>query len=378
MEPGRREHKKNQKIEAKSKTQFPYLPEEIVLRILSKLSIDSLLRFRCVSKPWLSSIHDLKFKQQQVIVLSKRVEKWIIKSLSIQLIDHRGSIKDLPVPKPFMQPTKLPEIMGSCNGILLVRVGLDCFLWNPLNRCCIKAISIERFRYNFNGYFIVSGLCYDSYTDDYKIVLWNSGHCFVMVGSCRNKTWTEIPFPYYGRKVRAGPTIGDRFHWLIRKIDVDEFSQPYSIVCFDPQSNEVVDVPMPHREGERKEDILLGLGVLDGCLSLVFCRGAMRPDASDVEVLAMKKIEDKTCWTSLFIIPNFSGLCPSDMLVPLYTVENGEVLILWDVRDQQGIVAYNPKYKTYRDFPMPNNFTSIDATVFVESLVSLPSHNCNE
>ena len=37
------------------------LPDEIVLDILSKLPVKSLLRFRCVCKPWYSSIANPKF-----------------------------------------------------------------------------------------------------------------------------------------------------------------------------------------------------------------------------------------------------------------------------------------------------------------------------
>ncbi|XP_057489504.1 uncharacterized protein LOC130775416 [Actinidia eriantha] len=352
MELGGREHKKNQKIDAKSKTQFPYLPEEIVLRILSKLSIDSLLRFRCLSKPWLSSIHDLKLKQQQVIVTSNWVEEWMEKSLSIQLIDHRGSIKYIPVPKPLMPHRCFPEIMGSSNGFLLVRVGLFLdFVTIPLLM-----------------------------NDDYKVVVLNSWSCgyrdndFGMVGSCRSKTWTEILFPSNWQKVRSGTTIDHRLHWLVTETGEDFSSQPYLIVYFDPQSNGFGKLPMP----QHKEDILLGLGVLDGCLALAFCRGKMEFDASDVEVLAMKKYGDETSWTSLFVIPNLFGLCPSHMLVPLCTTEKGEVLIRWDEEMQRRILAYNPKRKSYRNLPIPNNNCGIDVTMFVGIMVSLPNYNWEE
>ncbi|XP_057489500.1 F-box/kelch-repeat protein At3g23880-like [Actinidia eriantha] len=272
--------------------------------------------------------------------------------------------------------------MGSSNGFLLVRVGGDFFLWNPLNRCCVKVLSNERYHYNCKSCTIVSGLCYDSSADDYKVVVvnsWSRGYIhrhdsFGMVGSCRSKTWTEILFPSNWQKVRSGTTIDDRLHWLVAETGEDFSFQSYLIVYFDPQSNGFGKLPMP----QRKEDILLGLGVLNGCLSLAFCRGKMEFDASDIEVLAMKKYGDETSWTSLFVIPNLFGLCPSHMLVPLCTTEKGEVLIRWDKEMQRRILAYNPKRKSYRNLPIPNNNCGVDVTMFVGSMVSLPNYNLEE
>lgn len=87
------------KLKPKSETQFAHIPGEILVTILSKLPIKYLLRFRCVSKYWGSSISDKKFNisspKQQVIVVSK----YYSPDCSIHLINDEASSMEVPKPK---------------------------------------------------------------------------------------------------------------------------------------------------------------------------------------------------------------------------------------------------------------------------------------
>ncbi|KAE9445036.1 hypothetical protein C3L33_23066, partial [Rhododendron williamsianum] len=103
-----------------------------------------------------------------------------------------------------------------------------------------------------------------------------------MVGSFKNKTWTQVPMPQAM-----------------------------------PQS--------------KKEKPILGLGVLDGCLALAFCTDCIRLHEIEVEVevFVMKKYGDQGSWTSLFVIPNIGmGLSHCRIWVPLCFAKNiAEVLV---------------------------------------------------
>lgn len=68
----------------------------------------------------------------------------------------------------------------------------------------------------------ISGLCYDSSSDDYKAVMAATDHGgefytdkIVMAGSFKDEIWTEICFPYKKGKVESGPTVSGRLHFLV-------------------------------------------------------------------------------------------------------------------------------------------------------------------
>lgn len=111
-----------------------------------------------------------------------------------------------------------PVLCGSSKGLVVVSYDHDLFLWNPSTRWCNKFLSHWRLRSNYrHGLFWshTSGLCYDTSTDYYKAVLAARTYNFCLVGSFRNKTWTEIHFPCRKNDLRSGPTVNDRVHWLV-------------------------------------------------------------------------------------------------------------------------------------------------------------------
>lgn len=165
---------------------------------------------------------------------------------------------------------------------------------------------LETFEYD------ASGLFYDSSTDDYKLVMawtdWSRelDDDKVMVGSFKNKTWTQVCLPYDKLLVQSGPTVNERVHWLVTKrtCNMGFGDTNFLVMGFDPHANEFVQVPMPQAmPRSKKEKPILGLGVLDGCLALAFCTDCIRLHEIEVEVFVMKKYGDQASWTSLFVIP---------------------------------------------------------------------------
>ncbi|KAI8561442.1 hypothetical protein RHMOL_Rhmol04G0339900 [Rhododendron molle] len=191
------------------KTQFPDVPEEIILRILLELPIRYLLRFRCVSKRWHFLLSDppfsLSVQRRHVIVASHYYQL----EFSLHCINDDGSIMEIPKPKP-LQFAGCLRIGGSCNGLVLLNSREDLFMRNPSTGCCKKVLSIKFLKqYSDISIMDVSGLCYDSSTDDHKVVTWiRDGETGMtcMVGSCRTKSWAKNCNPYH-KKIVSGNLV---------------------------------------------------------------------------------------------------------------------------------------------------------------------------
>ncbi|XP_058201618.1 uncharacterized protein LOC131316309 [Rhododendron vialii] len=146
----RREKKKNEIIpEERTRTEvsepnFPDIPEEIVVDIRSRFPLKSLLRFTCVSKQWHSAISD---------ILAERIGG------KIALIESTFRSGSRPWNKKGPWST-YPKTVGSCNGLLIMRVHDDLFWWNPVTEYFKKVLAYAPL--GDNGFRIASGLCYDS------------------------------------------------------------------------------------------------------------------------------------------------------------------------------------------------------------------------
>lgn len=159
---------------------------------------------------------------------------------------------------------------------------------------------------------VVFGLCYDSSTDDCKVVTWvRDGETGMacMVGSCRTKSWTKNCDPCY-KKIVSNTLVNVHLHWLVTESNIgdDPFSLATNLmICFVSQRNKFVKVPMADCDGTREHTdelgldkiglIKIGLGVLNGSLSLAQCRSNKY---NDIEVLVMKQYGVKESWTRLF------------------------------------------------------------------------------
>lgn len=77
------------------------------------------------------------------------------------------------------------------------------------------------------------------------------------------------------------------------------------IVRFDAGKNLFEELPSPKLKSW-DENGILGLGVLNGCICVAYCRDGYGMD--NVEVLTMKEYGVVESWTSMFIVKNTS-LC---------------------------------------------------------------------
>uniref|UniRef100_A0A1S4B203 F-box/kelch-repeat protein At3g06240-like n=1 Tax=Nicotiana tabacum TaxID=4097 RepID=A0A1S4B203_TOBAC len=113
------------------------IPIELITEILSRLPVKSLLRFRCVSKYWLSLISSPEFAYTHLGIAANSY--------------------------PVKKPRGYVRIVGSVNGLVCLVIEEKYFLlWNPSIRK-FKKLPDPR-----GGDYIMYGFGYDEFHDDYK------------------------------------------------------------------------------------------------------------------------------------------------------------------------------------------------------------------
>ncbi|PON48918.1 F-box domain containing protein [Trema orientale] len=176
------------------------LSEDIMIKIMSKLPVKSLLRFKCVSKQWFSLITtDSYFITTQLHHSStsklcilygdeyKHQEKETIYVDRMLLIRDQSTVEDLhldhhpPVDQRF-------EIVGSCNGLVCVRL-LDSppgytniVLWNPAtkdSRYLPEPMSLQGKKDSKN----IMSFGFDHHSKDYKLVIFELNNYKDWVGT---------------------------------------------------------------------------------------------------------------------------------------------------------------------------------------------------
>ncbi|XP_031114188.1 F-box/kelch-repeat protein At3g23880-like [Ipomoea triloba] len=272
------------------------LPQDIIRHILLQLPVKCVIRCQCVCKQWRSLIDDSDFKfsyrgQLRMILLSpefKSKDRWrrsIVKSTShdLRLRRHKWPFGE---ESPLIREDNL-RVLCSCNGlVLLLRVGTeDIWLWNPSTKCSTKVLE-SPYPEEFNHIYL-GGLCYDSCTSDYKVVLlihpigfdpFEFGYPFYpffISASFKHKKWRQVQFPCNSKSVRAGLEFRNTFHWWASDMKDWDWYKNYSsdrnkIVYFDPAHDEFRILPLPTPELSKNFSIF-GLGVIDDCLCMAAC-----------------------------------------------------------------------------------------------------------
>ncbi|KAG5622134.1 hypothetical protein H5410_007352 [Solanum commersonii] len=165
-------------------------PREIISNILSRLPVKTLLRFRCVCKPWRNLISKPNFidTHLQIPLAAATNSPILIHTRHVKSTDHvlslfdspESSVTELDNPFPFFFHEM--AVVGSCNGIVCLCKppwGDVITLWNPMMRKC-KAVQLSKKKPLVGVHSGVSiGLAYDSQENDFIIL----SHLCFRVGS---------------------------------------------------------------------------------------------------------------------------------------------------------------------------------------------------
>ncbi|KAL6184816.1 hypothetical protein ACLB2K_046216 [Fragaria x ananassa] len=200
------------------------LPAEIIVEILSRLSVKSLCRFRCVSKPWRSLITNTKFialharkalEDKEVFLRRRRVIFNNVKLCGLYSMDldeflnhannHDGLVtateldffrNEFHADDQKHGPPFVPFIY-SCNNLLLCSANCGgLYLVNPATREMKKVPRTPLWRPNIRPVILLSlcGFGFDYSNNEYKVVDGKIYYDCIVFSVYRLKTdaWRQI------------------------------------------------------------------------------------------------------------------------------------------------------------------------------------------
>ncbi|KAK7363683.1 hypothetical protein VNO77_05834 [Canavalia gladiata] len=364
----------------RAKKNMVVLPQDLIIRILLRLPVKSLVRFKCVSKSWLSLISDPDFAlshyelaaapAQKLLVIAPSVSEVRSRDLNASFHDDSASV-ELNLNLPFLQ--NYHGIIGSCRGYLLFDCNSSMYLWNP-STGVHKQIPSSPIASNLN--LTCSFLCgfgYDPSRDDYLVVQASYEPNVVDVVtrveifSLRANTWTEMegtdltymnpsddPIP------RHGSLINGAIHWLAFRSDISV----NVIVAFDLTERSFSEIPLPDDVDQVYDFNTVDLWVFGGFLSL-WAMG----DETDIWVMQEYKVHSswtKTFAVSLDAIPTqyFSPICISNT--------TGDIV---GVDGRTGLVKCDHNGQLLEHCIFGDEAYGWDAVIYTESLLQLPGHH---
>ncbi|KAK8466183.1 hypothetical protein PHAVU_008G026150 [Phaseolus vulgaris] len=312
---------------------LPLLPLEVIREILLRLPVKSLLRFKCVSKSWLSLISDPQFGISHYDLAATPTHRILMRSNDFyaQSIDANEPFIDreegtlcllravhllLPPPSPPRIPDffhfddfrNQPQILGSCRGFILLYYerGDDLILWNP-------SIGVHKqlphFQYDNITREFLYGFGYDPSKDDYLITIIpfsaeNEAHVFSFKTASWNSLLVNVPYSDPGNclAVRAGSLFNETLHWLV-------FSKEKNvavILAFDLVQRSFSEISLLDHLTTEKCGVC-GLRVVGGCLGVCYSVEG----SATTEIWVMKEYKVHSSWAKFIVVPtcDFSPIC---------------------------------------------------------------------
>ncbi|KAL7081651.1 hypothetical protein ACP275_14G052100 [Erythranthe tilingii] len=270
-------------------------------------------------------------------------------------------------------------ILGSCNGLTLVTIGMrDLFMWNPTTRQAKKIVPPESHCFtdgfkNIRHISFLYGLGYVESTYEYKIVCIFFSYMkhrptTTEIYSSRTGSWKKIEnidegFTFNGNK----KFINGKLHWLIKY----DNGGKWDIVALDLSEEKYEIVGRPQNFPDRTHHPTQ-LHALGGYLSFT---SYYEVNSRVTDVWVMTKYGETGSWIRAWTLYSEMARGITCMLwLRLTTAENRDSIIL---------VSYGPDAVVYNglgvlhksrvdkvDSSTPKYNVEIDANNYVESLVS--------
>ncbi|MCD9641734.1 hypothetical protein HAX54_028161 [Datura stramonium] len=358
--------------------QMPYIPSEVIFEILLRLPVKSLVRFRSVSKSWLSLLSSPQFINthlnfsrnnhkdvpHKLLLLAPEQISSEKKCALYSSVSGKTSVDCVDLDYPVKSPGCVTQFIGSCDGLVCLSVENSLILWNPSTRIW-KEIPKEPPFMNQDCFFTY-GFGYDEWNDDYKLVLVYSSknknsENEVKVYSLKANSWKGIKSFHSGYVYsNSGVLVNGVVHWDTRP-HPDFNGCHHSIVSFDlaTEKQGKLDLPSYHEHEDVHWDLMSS-----GDQSLFgFCHCESQ---GEVDIWVMKEYGVEESWTKFASVAYY--VIPGIFYLPLYINKDGDVLLI----NGQSLVLFNTRNNMCKDLQIhiPDTRRRIDLATYNESLVS--------
>ncbi|XP_059668804.1 F-box protein CPR1-like [Cornus florida] len=389
-----------------------YFPQEVLIEILSRVPVNSLLRFRCVSKSWLSLITSPNFINTHVNQSNNNNSHLLIRYFSLNpssqerysvhfdtqtTLDHYTEFNC-----PFKTRSKtFFRLVGTCNGLICLSddqfgYTYTLIIWNPAIRRCV---SLPRPRVCFDvygPYMFALGFGIDSRTNDHKLVRlawlqnrvgsWDTSKGVtrllyaggeegylpppeVEVFSLSTGSWKTVnadapPYKMIDHFCSAVFLKGS-LHWLAHK-RMDDSNRSYhsAILAFDIGREVFDDMILPKRLAS-KFPLNLTIGMFEETLAVFHYDDWNLTKRCAVWVMEQFGVAES--WRKQFTVEIQEGIGAA-----LGFRKNGEMIL---VKGNDEVVLYDPGSKAFNSLGIHSNRDSVFVGTYAESLVLLDGVN---
>ncbi|XP_019200060.1 PREDICTED: F-box/kelch-repeat protein At3g23880-like [Ipomoea nil] len=359
----------------------PNLNQDIITEILKRLSVKSLLQFRCVSKAWRDLISSPEFVKLHLHFQSKKDNKvmtyssanWISSYMSLfSITENKQSSfrKFITYDGLVLIPEGGFELLGSCNGLLCFRAKpYRIIIWNPSSNGNIKTIPDVWQLGNIS----IFGFGYDECNDDYKVVYayydGNGDETVVLVYSFKHGSWKRSERGFISGFVhpRIAVFVSGNLNWCNNNLHESEWN--WDIIYFNLTTETAKPMALPSHEHAAAICISESRGLLFAGFH----------HKHQMEVWVMNEYGVEESWTKLVRISNlpvhhpvsrgfenttYMAICNSKLAIA-HVSKNGDILMM--VGHQ--LKLHRPNAKGGKNFNIPFGLGYM-VTSYVETLVS--------
>ncbi|CAI0439783.1 unnamed protein product [Linum tenue] len=327
-----------------------HVPFDLVTKILLRLPVAAILRWRGVCKRWQALIDSTEFSKLQLNHSSSTTKNAFLFVLEddgcgngdLHFARYINGLRRETIPSFRSNPSPPAQIgvitlIGSCNGLVCFSNDADmAIITNPATQQThvtpaipnplMDLVSIADCVYRYG-----CGFVYDSVSDDYKVIKLHQMlmlgfdangedfHSELVIYGVRSNSSVSVKFPYFLSAEKMGVFVAGAIHWVVH----DDRDRGDLVVGFDLGLGECKEIPQP--EYRNRKSLKIRIGELENCL----CIFANYPGRG-VDVWMMKEYGVRESWSIMRSIPH-PGLCYDKRIRPLgYSMTGQEILLQLD------------------------------------------------
>lgn len=221
-----------------------FLPEELAVEILARLSMKDLARFRCVCKTWRDLINHRGFTERYRDISPAKFVSFYDKGFYLLDVEGKNSVITTPSKLDFpLDQSMIDEstFVLHCDGMLCITLkNHTLMIWNPSSNQ-FKIVPNPGIYQDSN----ILGFGYDPVYDNYKVVTFidRLDSSTAQVFDFRTGSWREsvrITYPDWHYRERRGTFLDHYLYWIAYRSNFDRF-----ILCFNLSTHEYRKLPLP-------------------------------------------------------------------------------------------------------------------------------------